>query len=239
MALNTGRSGQPVQKVGGRGGTGFDADSVDRICDELIQAVSRGVKVAVVVGGGNFFRGGRSVGLPISRTRGDQIGMLCTVINALAIEQALQSKGANAVVQSTVAVPSMVQHYDGVSFASFLERNFIVVFAGGTGNALLTTDTAASLRAVDMGADVLLKATKVDGVYSEAPGENTETPPYERISYDKVMEHQLEVMDLAAISVCRQYGMPIRVFNAWKEGAIARVCAGANEGTLVSAEESS
>ncbi len=222
--------------LGGREGSGFEPDTMNRICDELADVVKAGVQVALVIGGGNFFRGGRSSGLAMSRTRADQIGMLCTVMNAVAMEQVLKSKGVDSTVQSSVAVPAVAQQYDGVSFEQYFAKRHVVLFAGGTGNALLTTDTAASLRAIDIGADVLLKATKVDGVYSEMPDDKTDATPFERITYDQVLDSQLEVMDLAAIAICRQYGMPIRVFNAWNEGAIARVCVGANEGTLVSAE---
>ncbi len=223
------------EMLGGRAGSGFERATVDRVCDELKRVVTDGAQVAVVVGGGNFFRGASSFGLPLSRVRADQIGMLCTVMNAIAIEQALQSKSVNAVVQSSVAIPAMVEQYDGASFERYFEKNCVVLFAGGTGNALLTTDTAASLRAIDIGADVLLKATKVDGVYSGAPDDLAkDEKPYDRISYDKVLDDQLEVMDLAAIAICRQYGMPIRVFNAWQDGAVARACAGEDIGTLVS-----
>ena len=222
--------------LGGRAGVGLSPDAIDRITNELIAITDSGVELAVVVGGGNFFRGGRSTGLPISRTKGDQIGMLCTLLNAMALEQVFHSKGANAVVQSAVPVPSFVQTYDGISSIGYLEQKSIVLFAGGTGNALLTTDTAASLRAVDISADILLKATKVDGVYSEMPDENTKSVPYEHVSFDKVLADQLEVMDLSAIAICREHAMKIRVFNGYTAGAITRAGLGDDIGTLVSSE---
>ena len=222
--------------LGGAEGVGFDSATVNRIANELHEVANHGIEVGVVVGGGNFFRGGRESRLPISRVRGDQIGMLCTIINALALEQILHERGSIAVVQSAVFVPSLVESYDAMSFESYFADKRVVIFAGGTGNTHVTTDTAASLRAVEIGADILLKATKVDGVYSESPDINADAVKYDQLTFDEVLNKNLTVMDAMAVAVCRENNLPIRVFNACKEGSIARVGLGSDEGTLVSKE---
>lgn len=224
------------ETLGGKSGSGFDAASVNRVCDELIELAARGVQVAVVIGGGNFFRGGKNESLPITRVRGDQMGMLCTVVNAMAMEQTCRSKGAKVVVQSSVSIPAMAMPYAAVSSIELLESEHIVIFAGGTGNTNLTTDTAASLRAVDIEADILLKATKVDGIFPTDPAEDATVEPYRSISYDQVLGDALEVMDLASVAICRERRLPIRVFNAFDDNAIVRAGLGESEGTLVSME---
>ncbi len=219
--------------LGGEDGSGFDATTVNRIVDEIHQLVLRGVQVGVVIGGGNFHRGRQSEELGISRVRGDQIGMLCTIINAFALEQVALQSGAEIVVQSVLAVPSMVEQYDAVSFEQHFQRNRIVVFAGGTGNTHVTTDSGASLRAVEINADILLKGTKVDGIYSAAPDDYSSAIMYNQITFDEVLSNNLEVMDAMAVAICRDNNLPIRVFNANQTGAIIRAGMGESIGTLV------
>ena len=223
--------------LGGSHGIGFDEATVDRIVGELITVAEQGVEVGVVIGGGNFFRGAADTGLSISRVRSDQMGMLCTVVNAIALEQVVCTKGARAIAQSTVAVPGMVEDYNGTSCLPYLADGFIVIFAGGTGNTHVTTDTAASLRAIEVNADILLKATKVDGIYSQNPVGDDTAEMYMHLTHDEVLEKRLAVMDATSVVICREYNLPIRVFNASKEGAIIRAGSGVGEGTLVSTEK--
>ena len=233
---------QPYNKVliklsgellGGDRGLGIDADEIDRVAGELAGIVNAGIKTGVVVGGGNFFRGGRKSGLSISKVRGHQMGMLFTIPNAIALEQTLRSKGVGAVVQSAVAVPSIVEQYDATSFADHLDNDCIVIFAGGTGSTHFTTDTAASLRAIEMGADILLKATNVDGIYSADPKNDTATVRFEMLTHNEILEKNLAVMDATSIALCREHNLPIRVFDGTVKGSIERVGLGSQEGTLV------
>ena len=223
--------------LGGKQGVGYDAEELDRVAEELSLVANAGIKTAVVIGGGNFFRGGANRGLPISDIRAHQMGMLFTISNAIALEQALQSKGADAIVQSSVAVPSIVQQFDGVSFARNLSNGCILVFAGGTGCTHFTTDTAASLRAVEIGADILLKVTDVDGIYDSDPSSNRNAKMYESLTHDEVLANNLAVMDAASIALCKEHKMPIRVFNGSQPGAIFEAGLGSGAGTLVTTEE--
>ena len=223
--------------LGGQKGIGFDVETVDRVASEIAEVANAGVRVGVVVGGGNFFRGGSSVGLPMSEVRSHQIGMLCTVANGMALEQVLISAGVGAVVQSSIAVPALVELFDGVSFANHMDSGRVVVFTGGTGNTHVSTDTGASLRAIGIGADILLKATRVNGIYSADPEIDPAAVRYEMLTYDEVLEKQFEVMDATSVALCRQYNMPIRVFDASQAGGISRVAMGSTEGTIVSQEK--
>ena len=221
------------EMLGGERGIGLDADELDRVASELISVASAGIKTGVVVGGGNHFRGARNSAISISTLRAHQMGMLFTIANAIALEQALQSQGAEAVVQSSVAVPSIVELFDGVSFTQHLDNGTIVVFAGGTGCTHFTTDTAASLRAIEMKADILLKATDVEGVYDSDPAKNSEARMYDSLSFDQVLADNLTVMDAASIALCREHQMPIRVFNGSIPGNISMAGFGGDVGTLV------
>ena len=220
--------------LGGKHGSGIDSAVTRSICEELANVSSSQTRVAVVVGGGNFFRGGQNSELNASAVRKHQIGMLFTLANALALEQTLLSLGAKAAVQSAIEVPALVDRYDGVSFQSHFDRGCVVIFAGGTGNTHFTTDTAASLRAIEIGADILLKATKVDGIYTVDPMSDKTAKRYELVSYDEVLEKNLAVMDATSVALCREHGLPIRVFDASKSGNIEQSGLGAELGTLVS-----
>ena len=219
--------------AGGRK-SGIDPQEINRVAGELADVVGAGVRTGVVIGGGNFFRGGRSKGLSLSEVRGHQMGMLFTIANAIALEQALLSKNVPAVVQSSIAVPSIVEQFDGRSFQQYLDEGHVMIFAGGTGSTHFSTDTAASLRAIQIGADMLLKATQVDGIYSSDPKLESDAVKFDRLTYDQVLTMNLAVMDATSVTMCREHNLPIRVFDATVDGGIRRVGLGGKDGTLVS-----
>jgi uridylate kinase len=190
--------------------------------------------VGLVIGGGNIFRGAGLARSGIDRVTGDHMGMLATVMNALALQDALERAGAVARVMSAVSVHDVCEDYIRRRAIRHLEKGRVVVCAGGTGNPFFTTDTAAALRAIEIDADVLLKATKVDGVYSADPVKNPAAERYDRLDYDHVIESKLGVMDANAIVLCRDQHMPIRVFNVFEEGNLVRIAKGEAIGTLVS-----
>lgn len=220
--------------LGDEQGSGIDAQAINRVADEIADVVNAGVRTGIVIGGGNFFRGGRSDGFSLSAVRGHQMGMLFTIANAIALEQALLSKGVRTVVQSSVAVHSIVDQFDGYSFMNYLDEGGAVIFAGGTGSTHFSTDTAASLRAIQIGADILLKATQVDGIYSADPKQERNAVKYDRLNYDEVLLKNLAVMDATAVAMCREHNLPIRVFDATVRGGIKRAGLGEVDGTLVS-----
>ncbi len=212
---------------------GLNPAVVERIAGEVGGLVDIGVQVAMVVGGGNFFRGSQLADSGVDRVSADQMGMLATVINAMALQDALEQKGMFARVMSAVKINQICEDYIRRRAIRHLEKGRIVIFAAGTGNPFFTTDTAASLRAIEVGADLVLKATKVDGVYSADPRLDPEATLYSRLSYDEVLDGRLGVMDATAIVLCRDNGMPLRVFNITRPGALKRVVVGLDEGTLV------
>jgi len=220
--------------LGGESRFGIDSDAILDVCKQLAAVSKEGVRIGVVIGGGNFFRGGERSELNATAVRRHQMGMLFTLSNALALEQTLLSLGSPAAVQSAVDVPSIVERYDAVSFEKHFDKKRIVIFAGGTGNTHVTTDTAASLRAIEIRAQVLLKATKVDGIFSSDPVTDPAAIQYKRLTYDEVLEKNLAVMDAASVAVCREHNLPIRVFDASAKGGIERCGLGADCGTLVS-----
>ena len=222
--------------LGGEKGFGIDPDAILSVSKQLAAVSNAGVKVGIVIGGGNFFRGAQHSELMVTDVRKHQMGMLFTVCNALALEQTLISLNSPAAVQSAVDLPSVVQRYDAVSFQKHFDENRIVIFAGGTGNTHVTTDTAASLRAIEIQADVLLKATKVDGIYSADPVSNPSAIHYTRLTYDEVLSKNLAVMDAASVALCRQHSLPIRVFDASVQGGIEQCGLGVDCGTLVTGE---
>ena len=224
------------EMLGGSQGVGLDSSELNRVALELADVARTGVRTAVVVGGGNFYRGGKNRHPSISTVRSHQMGMLATITNALALEQTLIGIGIHAVVQSAVAVPAMVETYDAVSFSDHLDNGRIVIFAGGTGNTHVSTDTAAGLRAIEVKADILLKATDVDGIYSADPHESNSAIRYKFLTFDEVLAKNFAVMDATAIALCREHNLPVRVFDATKEGEITRVALGSRAGTLVSME---
>jgi uridylate kinase len=218
----------------GREDYGIDPQMIQRIAVEIRDVTRLGIQVAVVIGGGNIFRGAGLAESGIDRVTGDHMGMLATVMNSLALQDAMESIGVDARVMSAVSVHDVCEDYIRRRAVRHLEKSRVVICAGGTGNPFFTTDTAAALRAIEIGADLLLKATKVPGVYSADPAVDPHAERYERVSYDRVIESKLGVMDANAIVLCRDQHMPIRVFNLFEEGALVRIAKGEAIGTLVS-----
>lgn len=212
---------------------GVNPTVVTRIATEVRDLVDGGIQVAMVVGGGNIFRGIQLAAGGMDRVTGDQMGMLATVINALALQDALEKHGMYARVMSAIQIHQICEDYIRRRAIRHLEKGRVVVFAAGTGNPFFTTDSAASLRGIEIGADAVLKATKVDGVYSADPAKDARAVFYAHLSYDEVLERRLDVMDATAIVLCRDNRMPLRVFNITKPGALRRVVMEGNEGTLV------
>jgi uridylate kinase len=213
---------------------GIDPKIIHRIATEIGDVLKAGIQLAVVIGGGNIFRGAGLAQSGIDRVTGDHMGMLATVMNSLALQDALESVGVDARVMSAVSVHDVCEDYIRRRAIRHLEKGRVVVCAGGTGNPFFTTDTAAALRAIEIGADIVLKATKVDGVYSADPKHDPTAVLFEELGYDRVIESKLGVMDANAIVLCRDQGMPIRVFNVFGEGNLVRLIKGEPIGTLVS-----
>jgi len=213
---------------------GIDPKMIHRIATEIADVVKADVGVAVVIGGGNIFRGAGLAKSGIDRVTGDHMGMLATVMNALALQDVLERVGCQARVMSAISVHDVCEDYIRRRAIRHLEKGRVVICAGGTGNPFFTTDTAAALRAVEIGADILLKATKVNGVYSADPVKNPDAELFDSLSYDRVIESKLGVMDANAIVLCRDQAMPIRVFNVFDEGNLMKLVSGQNVGTLVS-----
>ena len=212
---------------------GIDPNVLDNMVSEISRVVEAGVQVGLVVGGGNLFRGAALSSAGLDRVTGDQMGMLATVMNALAMCDALERCGISSRVMSAVPMSGFVDHYNKRNAVSCLEAGQVVIFAAGTGNPFFTTDSAACLRGIEIEADVVLKATKVDGIYSADPIRDPTAKKYTRISYDQVIEKKLAVMDLTAICLCREHNMPLRVFKMDKPDALSNIVCGGDEGTLV------
>jgi uridylate kinase len=201
--------------------------------EEIAEITRMGVEVAVVIGGGNIFRGvaGGSVGM--DRATADYMGMLATVMNALALGDTMDKAGLTARVMSAIAIERVVEPYVRPKALQYLEEGKVVIFAAGTGNPFFTTDTAAALRGAEIGAEIVLKATKVDGVYSADPKKDAAATRYTSITFDEAMGKNLEVMDATAFALCRDQKLPLKVFSIFKHGALKRVVQGEDEGTLV------
>jgi uridylate kinase len=217
----------------GQQGYGIDAATLAQIADEVIDVLSLGVEIAVVIGGGNIFRGVAGASSGMDRAHADYMGMLATLINALAMQDALESRGSRTRVLSAIEVQRVAEPYIRRRAIRHLEKGRLVIFAAGTGNPFFTTDTAASLRAMEIGAEIVMKATKVDGVYDKDPHKHKDARMFRRLSYMDVLNRNLEVMDSTAISLCRDNRLPILVFNLTKPGNIRRVVLGEPLGTMV------
>jgi uridylate kinase len=217
----------------GEGDFGIDPKVLNRMALEIGQLVGIGVQVGLVVGGGNLFRGASLHAAGMDRVTGDYMGMLATVMNGLALRDALERSNILTRVMSAIPMSGVVEPYDRRRGIRHLKDGDVVIFCAGTGNPFFTTDTAACLRGIEMEADLVLKATKVDGVYSEDPVKNPNAIRYAHLTYDEVLEKKLGVMDLTAICLCRDHNMPVRVFDMNKSGALLRVVVGDNEGTLI------
>ena len=212
---------------------GIDPEVINRIAGELRDVRELGIEVGVVIGGGNIFRGAGLARAGMDRVTGDHMGMLATVINALALQDALERLGVYARVMSALQIHEVCEDYIRRRAIRHLEKGRVVILAAGTGNPFFTTDTAASLRAIEVGADMLLKATKVDGVYSADPVTVPDARRYSTVSFDQVLTDKLNVMDATAIVMCRDNGLPLRIFDLTRPGALLRVVRGEDVGTLV------
>jgi len=217
----------------GRQSTGVDPDVVNYIADEIRSLADLKIQIGIVIGGGNIFRGVQAGARGMERTTADYMGMLATVINSLALQSALEAKGLATRVQSSIEMREIAEPFIQRKALRHLEKGRIVIFAGGTGNPYFSTDTAASLRAMEIRADVILKATKVDGVYSADPVKDKSAVMFKKISYIDVLTKNLKVMDSTAISLCRDNRLPLVVFNLQKKGNIRGVVCGKKIGTYV------
>jgi len=213
---------------------GIDSSTLTRIANEISKANESGVEIGIVVGGGNFFRGVSESAKNMAQANADYMGMLATVINAIALKDALDKNGTNTRVQSAITMTSVAEPYIRLRAIRHLQKKRVVIFAAGTGNPYFTTDTAASLRAAEIEADMVIKSTRVDGVYSDDPEKNSNAELYEKLTYKNVLDDKLTVMDLTAITLCEENNMPIRVFNGTKDGNIFKVLSGENLGTTIS-----
>ncbi len=213
---------------------GIDPPVIQRVATEIAEVLGLGVQVGLVIGGGNIFRGAGLAEGGMDRVTGDQMGMLATVINALALQDALERQGAVARVMSALQINEVCEDYIRRRAVRHLEKGRVVIFAAGTGNPFFTTDTAASLRAIEIGAEVLIKATKVDGVYSADPLKEPDAVRYEGLSFEQVLADDLKVMDATAIVMCRENNLPLVVFNLNNAGDLVRLVKGENLGTAVS-----
>ena len=213
---------------------GIESNTLTRIADEISKASETGVQIGIVVGGGNFFRGVSESAKNMAQANADYMGMLATVINAIALKDALDKNGTNTRVQSAITMTSVAEPYIRLRAIRHLEKGRVVIFAAGTGNPYFTTDTAASLRAAEIEAEIVLKSTRVDGVYSDDPEKNSSAEFYEQLTYKEVLDNKLSVMDLTAITLCEENNMPIRVFDGTKDGNIFKVLRGEKMGTIIS-----
>lgn len=227
-------SGEALQ---GTGQFGIDPKVLDNLAADIHDAIMMGVEVGLVIGGGNLFRGAVLSEAGLGRVTGDYMGMLATMMNALAMRDALERAGVETYIMSALPLIGVVEPFDRRKALNQLKEKRVVLFSAGTGNPFFTTDTAASLRAIEIEADILLKATKVDGVYSADPMKHRTAVRYDKLSYEKVLEDNLGVMDSAAICLCRDHHMPIRVFDGNKPHILQRILVGEQEGTLVGKEE--
>ena len=217
----------------GNRSSGIDPEVVEVVAGEIREVVALGVQLGIVIGGGNIFRGMTASAKGMDRTTADYMGMLATVINSLALQSALEHVGVPTRVQTAIEMREIAEPFIQRRAVRHLEKGRVVIFAAGTGNPFFTTDTAATLRAVEIKADIILKATKVDGVYDRDPVKYADAVMYEKISYTEVLTKNLKVMDASAISLCRDNGLPLNVFNLQKAGNIKRVICGEPVGTMV------
>ena len=217
----------------GDGAYGISRPTIEAIVAEIATVARLGVEIGVVIGGGNIFRGVAPGAAGMDRATADYMGMLATVMNALALQDAMRQAGVASRVQSALNIEQVVEPYIRGKAIRYLEEGKIVIFAAGTGNPFFTTDTAAALRASEMGAEIVLKATKVDGVYTSDPKKDPGAKRYHRVSFDEAIQRNLKVMDATALALCRDQRLPVNVFSIFSSGALGRVVAGEDEGTLV------
>lgn len=212
---------------------GINRATITRIVNEIKEVVDLGVQVAVVIGGGNIFRGVAPAAAGMDRATADYMGMLATVMNAMALQDAMKNIGLNARVQSALSIEQVAEPYIRGKAIRYLEEGRVVIFGAGTGNPFFTTDTAAALRGMEINAEIVIKATKVDGVYTDDPKTNPEAMRYKTITFDEAIIKNLKVMDATALTLCRDQKLPISVFSIFKQGALKKVVMGGDEGTKV------
>ena len=215
---------------------GFSSDVIACYAKQIKEIVDLGVEVSIVIGGGNIFRGISGAAQGVDRVTGDHMGMLATVINSLALQNSIEKLGVPTRVQTAIEMPKIAEPFIKRRAQRHLEKGRVVIFGAGTGNPYFTTDTAAALRAIEMGTDVVIKATKVDGIYDKDPVKFADAKKYEKVTYNEVLAKDLKVMDATAISLCRENKLPIIVFNSLIEGNLKRVIMGENIGTTVVAD---
>ena len=215
------------------GGFGIDVGAIKNLANEVLDGKNLGVEMAIVIGGGNIFRGATASNLGMERVTGDYMGMLATIINALALQHALEDVGIQTRVQTAIEIPQVAETYIRRRAICHLEKDRVVIFAAGTGNPYFTTDTAASLRAVEIGADVIFKATKVDGVYSADPMKDDSAVKFNQLTYLEILKKGLQVMDSTSVSLCMDNKLPMIVFNVREKNSIKKVLMGEKIGTLV------
>ena len=226
-------------KLGGEalassGGVGIDPQQADKVAEVIGSVATQGVQIAIVVGAGNLWRGATGTNSGMERTIADHMGMLATVMNSIALQDALERSGISTRVQTAIEMKAVAEPYIWRRAVRHLEKNRLVILGGGTGNPYFTTDTAGALRAVEIDADILIKATKVDGVYSSDPQENPDAQKYDRLSYMEAINLRLKIMDSTALSLCMDNNMPIAVINLWKKDSLLQIVRGDTVGTLVS-----
>ena len=221
------------ESVAGNDEHGIDPKILDNMAASVKSCKDIGAEIGIVIGGGNLFRGAALNSAGMDRVTGDHMGMLATVMNALAMRDALERTSISSRVMSAIQMSGVVEHYDRRRAMRYLQDGDVVIFAAGTGNPFFTTDSAACLRGIEIGADAVFKATKVDGVYSADPLKNPDAKFYSNLTYDEILDKKLGVMDLTAICLCQEYKMPLRVFKMSKSGALLRAVVDGTEGTLV------
>ena len=212
---------------------GIDSKMLSSYAQEINSIVDSGMQIAVVIGGGNIYRGVQSEGAGFDRVQGDYMGMLATIINGMALQSALESINVPTRIQTAIRMEQITEPYIRRRAIRHLEKGRVVIFGAGTGNPYFTTDTAATLRAIEIEADIILKGTRVDGIYSSDPEKNDAAKKYDIISFDEVFNKKLNVMDMTAFTLCKENKLPIKVFNMNKQGNLSKVCKGENVGTLV------
>ena len=221
----------------GQGTHGIDPSVAQRLANEVHAVASQGTQLGLVIGGGNLLRGAGLAAQGMNRVSGDHMGMLATVMNALAMQDAIEKTGTDCRVMSALTIDQVCEPYSSRQAIRHLEQGRVVIFAAGTGNPFFTTDSAASLRAIEIGADIMLKATKVDGVYTADPVTSPDATLYKRISYDEALAQKLGVMDATALVLCSENNMPLRVFNMFEAGQLGRIVDGQDIGTLLQQEK--
>ena len=217
----------------GDGEYGIDSKMLSQYANEISAIIKKGIEIAVVIGGGNIYRGVQSEGAGFDRVQGDHMGMLATIINGMALQSALESINVESRLLTAIRMEQVAEPYIRRKAMRHLQKGRVVIFGGGTGNPYFTTDTAATLRAIEIEADVILKGTRVDGIYSADPEKDSTATKYDLISFDKVLQKKLSIMDLTAFTLCQENNLPIQVFNMNIEGNLTKVCEGHNVGTLV------